>query len=148
MRNLLTKLRYEFYYDVYPHYGQYTFRIRELHTKYGPIIRINPTELHIQCAEFYETLYSANGKRDKWAWSISSFGNKTSMFTTVQHAKHRQRRAALNPFFSPASVRKLQPIIQAKVEDYIERLRELKITGEVIRCVVSTAAYSNGKSLS
>lgn len=26
---------YEFYYDVWPHEGQYTWKIRELHEKYG-----------------------------------------------------------------------------------------------------------------
>lgn len=148
MRTSLTIPRYEFYYDVYPHYGQYTFHIRELHAKYGPIVRINPRELHIQSPEFYETLYSANSKRDKWNWFMNSFGNETSMFTTIEHVLHRQRRAALNPYFSPASVRKLQPIVQAKVDEYVERLRELKVTRKVIRCVVSTAAYSNGKSSS
>ena len=34
------------YYDTWLG-GQYTFKIIELHKKYGPIIRISPLELHI-----------------------------------------------------------------------------------------------------
>lgn len=34
------------YYDAWLG-GQYTFKIIELHKKYGPIIRISPWELHI-----------------------------------------------------------------------------------------------------
>ena len=35
---------YEFYFDVIKQ-GQYTWKIRELHQQYGPIVRINPFEV-------------------------------------------------------------------------------------------------------
>jgi hypothetical protein len=37
---------YEFYYDVIKR-GKYVHKIEEMHRRYGPIIRINPHELHI-----------------------------------------------------------------------------------------------------
>ena len=37
---------YQFYYDVVQG-GQYVWKIRELHNQYGPVIRINPYELHV-----------------------------------------------------------------------------------------------------
>lgn len=43
-------LWYEFYYDVIVG-GQYTFHIAKLHDKYGPIIRINPYEVHVSDPE-------------------------------------------------------------------------------------------------
>lgn len=43
---ILIEIRYEAYYDLILG-GQYTFKIIELHKKYGPIIRISPWELHI-----------------------------------------------------------------------------------------------------
>ncbi|CAL3971606.1 unnamed protein product [Diplocarpon coronariae] len=51
-------LWYEFYADVILG-GQYTFEIARMHVRYGPIIRINPFELHVSTADFYAKLYSA-----------------------------------------------------------------------------------------
>lgn len=56
---------YEFYYDVVLG-GQYTFKIIELHKKYGPIVRISPWEIHISDPHFFEKLYV--GRRQKWSF--------------------------------------------------------------------------------
>ena len=39
----------------------------------GPVIRINPYEVHIKDPEFHDVLYvgSTKGKTDKWRWSVS-----------------------------------------------------------------------------
>ncbi|KAF2191514.1 hypothetical protein K469DRAFT_515475, partial [Zopfia rhizophila CBS 207.26] len=43
---------YELYYDVVLR-GRYTWRIQDMHRKYvGPIIRINPEELHVNDPKF------------------------------------------------------------------------------------------------
>lgn len=57
---------YEFYYDIVLG-GQYTFKIIELHKQYGPIIRINPDEVHVGDADFYPVLYAGGSqRREKW----------------------------------------------------------------------------------
>ena len=63
---------YEFYYDVILR-GRYTWKIAELHEQYGPIIRINPFEVHIHDPDFYDELYVSGGKRktDVWSWTVS-----------------------------------------------------------------------------
>ena len=65
-------LWYEFYYDVVKH-GRYTWKIAELHKEYGPIIRINPYEIHIIDPEFIDELYVGSSKRktDLWSWTVS-----------------------------------------------------------------------------
>ena len=140
--------RYEFYYDVILR-GQYTFHLRTLHAQYGPIVRINPYELHISDPAYYDTLYasSASGeKRDKWGWYTKQFGTAGAMFATPGHDQHKARRAALNRFFSTASVRRLQPVIGERVERLVSRIQELKGSkDEMLNASYVFAAFTNGK---
>ncbi|KAF2139285.1 uncharacterized protein K452DRAFT_328197 [Aplosporella prunicola CBS 121167] len=148
-------LFYEFYFDVVKR-GQFTFHIRELHQKYGPIIRINPYELHIDDPDFYDVLYSGpSKKRDKYAWSTKMFPNSSSVFSTVTHELHRMRRTALNPYFSKQSITKLAPatIIPAieKMCHRLEGFRESKEPVNLEAAFVSLTTdiitdYSFGKS--
>ncbi|KIX97334.1 uncharacterized protein Z520_06786 [Fonsecaea multimorphosa CBS 102226] len=125
-------LWYEFYYDVVKG-GQYTFKIRELHKKYGPIIRINPYEIHIDDPEYYDEIYTGPTKpRDKWAWSASMFGNSSSHFSSVPYSLHRMRRAPLNPFFSKKAVTQLEPTIKSLVEKLCTRLTGFQRTQEPV----------------
>ncbi|OTA59659.1 putative cytochrome P450 [Hypoxylon sp. EC38] len=110
---------YEFYYDGIKG-GQYTFKIREMHEKYGPIIRISPNELHCNDPSFIDTLYAGGSvRRDKYAYYASQFG----VFGTVHHNLHRLRRSAINRFFSRASVSKLEPMIHDKVDLLCKQLQ-------------------------
>ncbi|KAL8927235.1 MAG: hypothetical protein Q9208_002411 [Pyrenodesmia sp. 3 TL-2023] len=63
---------YEFYYDVVLQ-GRYTWKIAELHKQYGPIIRINPYEVHISDPDFYDEVYVRGAKRktEQWSWTVS-----------------------------------------------------------------------------
>ncbi|KAL8949689.1 MAG: hypothetical protein Q9183_007581, partial [Haloplaca sp. 2 TL-2023] len=61
---------YEFYYNVILG-GRYTWKIAELHKRYGPIVRINPFEVHIDDPDFYDEVYVSGSKRktDQWSWT-------------------------------------------------------------------------------
>ncbi|QDS67654.1 hypothetical protein FKW77_004780 [Venturia effusa] len=112
---------YEFYFDVYLQ-GKYAWKIQELHQRYGPIVRINPEELHIDDAGFYDQIYVGNRKTDKWHWSAKMFGTKTAAVGTTDHDLHRMRRTALNPFFSKQSVGHWEDIIQLSIDRLYSRL--------------------------
>ncbi|KAI1323784.1 cytochrome P450 [Xylariaceae sp. FL0255] len=114
---------YEAYYDIIRP-GQYTFKIAELHMKYGPIIRISPHEIHVSDPNFFEKLYTREGVWDKYAWSYDAFGAPLSTICTIDHNVHRQRRAALNPYFSKANVTNRQAIIYRNVTKLCDRLKE------------------------
>lgn len=98
----------------------------------GPIVRINPHELHINDPDFFDELY-AGGKRDKYQWWVNVAGAPGSGFATVGHDLHRLRRGALSPFFSKRSVTQLEPVIKQKIEKLSKRFETASKTGEVIR---------------
>jgi cytochrome P450 len=55
------------------------------------------------------------------------------------------RRAALNPFFSIASVRRLQPMIEERIDALLGRFEEFKAEGEVMTVSLAYAALTNGE---
>jgi cytochrome P450 len=99
----------------------------------SPIIRISPHELHVIDPDFYEVLFAgAQTKRDKPPTWSQAFSNIDSIFGTISHEQHRVRRSALNAFFSPGSLRKLEPLIQECISRLISVFRQYQKTGEVI----------------
>lgn len=121
----LTQL-YEFYHDVVRP-GQYTWVIRSMHQRYGPIVRISPYELHIDDPAFYDELYSGATKpREKWSFTANMFGIPTAALSTIGSDLHRARRAPLNHLFSKRSVVQLSPAITKHVEKLCERIAEFR----------------------
>lgn len=98
----------------------------------GPIVRISPTELHINDPDYYDSLYNREGRWEKNPFYVNSFGNTTSGFGTVDHDLHRLRRAAINPFFSKQKVAALQPVIQRLVDKFCRKLEKVRETDEVV----------------
>lgn len=131
---------YEFYWDVVQQ-GQFTPQIQKLHLQYGnfllssicqpefsveidagPIIRITPTELHIDDPGYYETLYARAGPRDKYSYLSGRFGYASDCFSTIDHDLHRLRRKALSPMFSVKRIEEFQPVIKEKVEKLCRKI--------------------------
>lgn len=139
---------YEFYYDIILG-GKYIWRIKDLHKQYGPVIRINPYELHVSDPDFWDVAYSAStskNRRDKWDWQSNGTGIETSLLGTAPHALHRHRRSALNPFFSMQNVRKLLPVVQERVNALVQRLQESGDRGEIVSMQYAFSAFANGES--
>lgn len=137
---------YEFYYDIVQN-GQYMWRIQRLHEKYGPVVRINPYEIHINDPDFYDALFSNDRSANKWHWSTKMFPIEHSLFSTVNHQTHKTRRGALNQFFSMRQARQLHPLVQERVDTLIGRMLDCQATGEVIKAEDAFAAMANGASV-
>lgn len=136
---------YEFYYDIVLG-GQYTFQIVRLHERYGPIVRINPAEVHVGDPDFYPEVYaSGTRRRNKWRFYTRQFGADDSALSTIDHDVHRARRAAVAPFFSTQSVRRLQPVLEERVDALLHRLRGTK---GVVDLMYPFSAFTNGAVLS
>ncbi|PGH05277.1 hypothetical protein GX51_02998 [Blastomyces parvus] len=124
-------LWYEFYYDAVCK-GRYTFKIKELHKQYGPIIRISPYELHIDDPDYYHVLYSYSSPRDKYKYYLEPFGFPLSAFGTENHYQHRRRRGALNPFFCNRRIAQHEGLVHHFVNRLCEHLEQFRITGKIV----------------
>ncbi|KAL8745471.1 MAG: hypothetical protein Q9190_002381 [Brigantiaea leucoxantha] len=133
---------YETYLDVYRG-GQFTFRIEEWHKRYGPIIRINPWEIHISDPEYYDVLYSNNTSFDKMQKWNKRFNGGAELQATVEHDIHHRRRVALNPYFSKRQILNFSPHIQGCAEKLSNKLiREFKDTPKVVSLNDAYAAFT------
>jgi cytochrome P450 len=108
---------YECYYDIVQP-ARYTFKIQELHSRYGPIVRISPNEVSFSDPEAVSLVFApgAGQRRDKSTLFTSGLGVSSSMGGAIGHDLHRRRREPLNPFFSQASVLRHENLIREKVQ--------------------------------
>lgn len=105
----------------------------------GPIVRINPYEVHVADPDFYDKIYAgAQEVRNKWAWHQEAAQAHGAIGHTPDHRLHKVRKDALSPFFSRKTVQQREESIKVKVERLCQRLNEESQTG---RPVNLTAAY-------
>ncbi|KAL8646419.1 MAG: hypothetical protein Q9226_006866, partial [Calogaya cf. arnoldii] len=126
---------YETYSDVFKG-GRFIFEIERWHQQYGtmqgPIVRINPWEVHFADPDFYEVLYSSKTRYSKIDHLRYRFGTPTASFDTTEHSHHAQRRSAMNPFFSRQRILQYSPYAAGRVERLCKRLEtEYKGTSKV-----------------
>lgn len=138
---------YEAYYDLVQKGGsQYTSKIQALHTKYGPIIRINPEEISVDDVEFHDKLYAPQpAVRDKHPSFSATLGTMGGSFSTVDHHLHRSRRVAYNPFFSVANVSTSEATIIEKLNrlcDLLEARRDSSDLGTYFAALSFDSFYT------
>lgn len=100
--------------------GRYGKVIARMHEQYGPVVRINPNELHCSDPAFTDEIYAGPGRvRDKWQHQLNTGGAgpvSVTGFSTVPHELHRARKAPLSKFFSRQQMLKLE----GEVHDFAE----------------------------
>ncbi|KAI0536737.1 cytochrome P450 [Xylaria digitata] len=139
---------YEAYYDIFSQGGgQWTFQIRRLHEKYGPIVRINPDEIHIDDAEYYDVVFcnsAPNRPIDKTEKFRYRFSVPEATVQTGLAEVHRRRRAAIAPCFSKARIRSRNDDLQAIVDGISKRLStEYAGTGKVFNVTFMWSAMAS-----
>ena len=63
-------------------WSRYFVGFISVHPCTGPIVRINPEEIHINDPDFYDEIYHgpSQGKTNKWKQSVSQRWLSTSLF--------------------------------------------------------------------
>ncbi|KAI9658408.1 MAG: hypothetical protein M1821_002541 [Bathelium mastoideum] len=121
--------------------GQFTKQIHSWHETYGPIVRINPWEIHVNDPSYYENIYSASLPFDKMKSYENRFNAPLASFSTSEYDLHRKRRGALNPYFSRQKVAEYMPKIRERAHKLLQRLqrefadkRRVLVLNDVFAC--------------
>ncbi|KAK7052823.1 hypothetical protein VNI00_004142 [Paramarasmius palmivorus] len=112
---------YQAYFDIVKG-GELLNHLRDLHVKYGPVVRIGPNTLHFADADAYHDIYTHGQSFTKYKTLYSAGGQADSSVSFVDPQKARSRRTILNPLFSRRAILKLEPVIQERVDKLIHRL--------------------------
>ncbi|VUC26000.1 unnamed protein product [Clonostachys rosea] len=119
---------YEFWFDVVL-WGRYTHEIKRLHERYGPIIRINPDELHCNDPDFIDAIYATGHRKiNKPRHFVSAFPHSVHQtgVGTIDHDQHRLRRGAMNKFFSRSQIYQLEGLVNDNAQKLCDRLLEFQ----------------------
>ncbi|CAG8978292.1 hypothetical protein HYALB_00010291 [Hymenoscyphus albidus] len=135
---------YEFYYDVLKgDGGQFVWELGRIHEVYGPIVRINPNEIHVKDSDWHEVLYAKNPThRDKWPPAAQMAGLPLGSFGTVDHNLHRKRRQANSPFFSTKSVAASETTLKTQLEILSAKFSDRLKNNEVVVMRNTVLAYT------
>ncbi|KAL4903833.1 hypothetical protein BDW74DRAFT_168695 [Aspergillus multicolor] len=127
---------YEAYYELlHKGGGHFLFEIQRMHAVYGPIVRINPHELHIADPTFYSTLYTSTLNLDKASHIQHRFNAPTAAFSTPEHGLHKIRRAAIAPFFAKRRIDEQAPMIASHVDVIVRRLENEYVGTDKVLCI-------------
>ncbi|KAJ0114140.1 hypothetical protein J7T55_007974 [Diaporthe amygdali] len=100
-----------------------------LHRKYGPVIRITPVMLLVSDATKLPVIYSRQANKSKH-YITGSFGKTESLFNMQDSKTHsRFRKIAAAPY-SFTNIKKMEPLIDARIGEWMDRLEELFIKRE------------------
>ncbi|KAK4033039.1 Pisatin demethylase [Parachaetomium inaequale] len=109
--------------------GSYHLRIKKLHEKYGPVVRIGPNLLDLDYPELIKTVYSTDGKWRKTEFyennSAMVNGKQTfHIFSTTDQAEHARMKRPVVKYFSLGHVLALEPHMDTVISDLIKNLDE------------------------
>ncbi|KAB5583157.1 cytochrome P450 [Coniochaeta sp. 2T2.1] len=135
---------YEAYYEVFVDGtgGKFGEKIEEWHKQYGPIIRINPFELHVNDPEFFDELFNFNPHLWKRTFAIDN------LVHTPSSAQYKKRRQVLQNYFSQQKTLQMTYIVRDRIKALANYPVARKGTGEPIKAslirFVEDPEYSEG----
>ncbi|KAI0468832.1 cytochrome P450 [Xylaria cf. heliscus] len=135
---------YEAYFELIHNGGaSYTGKIRQMHDRYGPIVRINPNEISVRDAEFHDKLYAPRRSevRDRHPYFSATLGTTKGSFSTVDHHLHRSRRMAYSPFWGSANIVAAEPLIMTMVNRLCERVSACKDKDTTLRTLFAAISF-------
>lgn len=98
--------------------------LKDLHDKYGPIVRVRPNELHIFNWDAYRTVFKQGSNFDRAAEFYNNPQIDGSILNTPSERSAKPHRDLFVQAFSKASINNLEPLIHEKQTIFLDRLSE------------------------
>lgn len=106
--------------------GRQPFYVLELHERYGPVVRIAPSELSFSCSQswrdIYATQFSSTECFRKAPFYDYFVTGLTSILTERNPSKHKMMRSAIAPAFSDKALAKQESLIAEVIDKFITRV--------------------------
>ncbi|KAJ0275250.1 hypothetical protein CBS470a_011373 [Colletotrichum nupharicola] len=107
--------------------GRRMYHIHALHARYGPIVRISPSEVAVASPEGFAAIHRIGSGFLKSAWyeeSTRPDGGESSIFAMSDPRQHAQRRRLLARVFTKQSLRAdWEVVVREKVERAVDRIQ-------------------------
>ncbi|KAK1712990.1 hypothetical protein CaCOL14_012378 [Colletotrichum acutatum] len=102
---------YEFYQDVILN-GNYIKKYPDLHAKYGSVVRVSPSRVHISDPDYFKEPYGSGTKYTKDPDFFQSAGGiKYSIIMLIDPEVHKERKNTVQSLFSTKHVDHLAPVV-------------------------------------
>ncbi|KAK2591845.1 hypothetical protein QQS21_010454 [Conoideocrella luteorostrata] len=105
--------------------GQRPYYVHSLHQKYGPIVRVSPSEVMVTDLDAIKIIYSTREtyRKSKFYYIFSGLP-VFSLFSTTDVDHHRKLRRLMASQLSESSLKSLIPQVSSRVELAIQRMKE------------------------
>lgn len=105
--------------------------LRELHKRYGPVVRIGPNEASIADWTVYRDIYSQRGSlKTKTFYSDTKLAGHDNIFTFQSREEHSARRKMLNPSFSQQVIFENEGLIAERANILVKRMIKSAATSQ------------------
>ncbi|KAK4504846.1 hypothetical protein PRZ48_002809 [Zasmidium cellare] len=122
---------YKCYNDVYLN-RNWTDVLKELHEKYGDVVRVGANELHFSNPSVYNDLYSPTHRWDKDGALYRVFNQDESSFGYLTYREAKARKDILAPLFSHRATCEMQGIVKKHLDRMCEALGKREESSDML----------------
>lgn len=122
--------------------GHYHLKLHELHTKYGPVVRIAPDELSYIQPQAWKDIYNNRNIPKNAIWAGQQEKEKPVSIVSGNEETHLRNRRALIGAFTEHAVNEHAGVLEDLVELMITRFRE-RVEGGKGKAVVDLVDWTN-----
>ena len=115
--------------------GRAEYTQRELHKKYGPLVRIAPNEVAVSDPSAVRIIYNIKSgftKTDFYTPHAPKISPHGDHFSQLDEVRHAQRRKYVNSIYSMSTILESEKYIDACSDVFMEKMKGFAKKGEII----------------